>query len=165
MRKIKKTICKECFGNNECEELSIGVLKGFCVLCGNDVSGNNAITLSSDTFDKLYEQGLLNNKLPTNLSQCFDELDRMLSDNEKEDIKNIPNICLLHHGFGTYLRNKWGLWTGSVLSKQFKDHGVTHPDSMSAIILRLYNKKLNNKPLNDEYISTYPNVAKLLKKE
>ena len=37
-----------------------------------------------------------------------------------------------------WIRNNWGLWGGSRLLKYFKERGITHPDSMSAIILACY---------------------------
>jgi hypothetical protein len=40
-----------------------------------------------------------------------------------------------HHGFGTGLRNGWGLWSGSVLAKWFNERGIYHADDMSGIIL------------------------------
>jgi hypothetical protein len=41
-----------------------------------------------------------------------------------------------HHGFGTAMRNCWGLWHDSDLAKHFKTvYGLGHADDMSGMIL------------------------------
>jgi hypothetical protein len=43
---------------------------------------------------------------------------------------------MFHHGFGTGLRNGWGLWTGSPLAEHFREvYGIGHADDMSAMIM------------------------------
>jgi hypothetical protein len=49
-------------------------------------------------------------------------------------------------GLGMYLRNYWGLWSGSRLAQHFVDMEVNHPDDMSAIILDSYQAYLCNEP-------------------
>jgi hypothetical protein len=41
------------------------------------------------------------------------------------------------------MRNNWGLWRGSRLSKYFNSLGIFHPDDMSGIILTGYCRQLN----------------------
>ena len=45
-------------------------------------------------------------------------------------------IVRLHHGYGRWLRNNWGLWSkeGS-LYEHFTDMGIGHADDMSSILL------------------------------
>jgi hypothetical protein len=47
------------------------------------------------------------------------------------------DLVLLHHGYGTYIRNRW-LWGGRdpALVKFFKDKGMRHPDGMSMVLIR-----------------------------
>ena len=40
-----------------------------------------------------------------------------------------------HLGFGMWMRNNWGLWKSSRLSRYFNSLGVYHPDDMTGIIL------------------------------
>jgi len=40
-----------------------------------------------------------------------------------------------HHGFGMWMRNNWGLWSGSKLQDWFHEKGIRHADDMSGIIL------------------------------
>lgn len=45
----------------------------------------------------------------------------------------------LHHSVGQYLRNTWGLWRDSNLSKCMRDqYGIAHPDDMSHRIIVEY---------------------------
>lgn len=64
--------------------------------------------------------------------------------------KEETEMYRLHHGLGTGLRNRWGLWGGSPLAKRFQAMGVFHPDDMSAIILRSFWRKLHDRPIELE---------------
>jgi hypothetical protein len=58
--------------------------------------------------------------------------------------------CACHHGVGTYLRNNWELWHGSVLAKWFNARGIHHADDMSGIILDSFWRTVNNQPIELE---------------
>ena len=55
-----------------------------------------------------------------------------------------------HFSLGMWMRNNWGLWQGSKLSKWFNERGIFHPDDMSAIILDSYWHHLCGLPINFE---------------
>jgi hypothetical protein len=56
-----------------------------------------------------------------------------------------------HHGFGTGLRNGWGLWRReSILTKWFNEKGIYHADDMSGIILTSFHRSANNIPIDLE---------------
>jgi hypothetical protein len=96
--------------------------------------------LDKDTLDGIY--------IPKNLQGCFEQLDLMLAEDLKAEVKKLENgeaTIKYHHGLGTTLRNRWGLWSGSRLQKYFLDRKVNHPDGMSALILKYYYDWLNNK--------------------
>jgi hypothetical protein len=81
--------------------------------------------------------------IPESLVDCFIELDKILSEKDKKYIlKN--GATGLHMTLGMFLRNRWQLWGGSRLQKYFIDinGGMMHPDSMSGVILRQYEKWL-----------------------
>jgi len=93
--------------------------------------------------------------IPKDLDDCFAELKRILSKEEVEDMKSGPEEDMIdyHHGLGTSLRNTWGLWGGSRLSRWFNEKGIQHPDDMSGIILDSFWRHLNGKPIRlDEQI-------------
>jgi len=50
--------------------------------------------------------------------------------------KKEDELCQMHHGYGTHIRNKYRLWGGGELSDYFKSQGVRHPDNMSTKIIK-----------------------------
>ncbi len=84
--------------------------------------------------------------IPKNLEECFKALNTLFKPKEIEAIKNLKDrneTILYHHGFGTWLRNNWGLGGGSRLEQYLIKKGLNHPDSMSATILEYYYDWLN----------------------
>jgi len=100
--------------------------------------------LQKDTINGIY--------IPKNLEDSFIQLDKLLSDEDKQTIQQLNNrkeTIQFHHSLGMWLRNNWGLWSGSRLQKYMLDRGINHPDEMSAIILEFYYDWLNRQ--NDEW--------------
>lgn len=100
-------------------------------------------------------------KVPNNLLECFEQLDKMVSDSEDSDwFKSADEddaITQSHHGLGRWIRNNWGLWSkDSNLYNYLSNLGLTHPDDMSSVILTSYHRHLNNMELElDEQIKFY----------
>ena len=106
--------------------------------------------------------------IPKDLDDCFTQLEKILSKETVVKMKNGPEKDMIHyhHGLGMWLRNKWGLWKGSRLSKWFNDKGIFQPDNMSGIILDSFWRHLNGKPLNpDEQIKHYQDFWKNVREE
>jgi hypothetical protein len=85
--------------------------------------------------------------IPKNHEECYLEMNKLLKQKEIDAIKNLKSrseTIMYHHGFGTWLRNNWGLWSGSRLQRYLINKGINHPDSMSALILEYYYDWLNN---------------------
>ena len=95
-----------------------------------------------DEYLKKTEKDSINGVyIPKDIKDCFITLDSLLSQSDIDTIKALPNreeTILYHHGFGTWIRNNWGLWGGSRLQKYFLERDIKHPDSMSALILEYY---------------------------
>lgn len=56
-----------------------------------------------------------------------------------------------HHGFGTFIRNQFGLWASPLVGTPllvtwFRERGILHPDDMSGIILDCLHRQLNLEP-------------------
>lgn len=86
--------------------------------------------------------------IPKDLRDCFVQLDKMLSEKSKIEIKKLKNkdeTIKYHHSLGMSLRNSWGLWGGSRLQKYFLEKKVNHPDNMSSLILEFYYDWLKKK--------------------
>jgi hypothetical protein len=82
------------------------------------------------------------------LGECFTELDKLLKEIDKKEMQALPNrkdMIAYHMGLGTWMRNNWSLWGGSRLTEYFIGKGITHPESMSSVILYGYHDWLNGK--------------------
>lgn len=93
----------------------------------------NKLETLSDTISGVY--------IPVDLDDCHKQLDKILLPRQKREIdetKSAFGMNYYHHGWGTWIRNNWGLWRDSRLSKYFKEKGIDHPDDMSGIILNSY---------------------------
>ena len=71
----------------------------------------------------------------------------MLDDEEKALLRSGEVDALhLHFGFGAAMRNGWGLWHRSSLTRWFRMRGVWHAEDMSGIILESYIRRLRGEP-------------------
>ena len=85
--------------------------------------------------------------IPKSLKDSHLVLDTMLNDSTKMYIKIGGES---HFGLGMYLRNNWGLWSGSRLKSYFEYQGIGYPDHMTGMIIETYSMKLNNKRINED---------------
>lgn len=95
----------------------------------------------ADSIDGVY--------IPKNIEEAFTELNRLLKIKDIETIKNNEEESFSHFGLGMWIRNNWGLWSGSRLQQYFIQRDINHPDSMSSFIISQYSNWLNGK--NDEW--------------
>ena len=104
--------------------------------------------------------------VPINLDDCLRQLDTILVDSVKIHIKSLTEDQFsgkYHHGLGTWMRNNWGLWKGSRLSKYFNEKGIFHPDDMSGIILDSYHRSLTGREINlDQQVKYYQDYWKIV---
>lgn len=110
--------------------------------------------LVADSIDRVY--------IPRDLRDCFVQLDRMLSETDKQELKHPDaehGLGRFHFGLGLWMRNNWQLWGGSRLQQYFERLGITHPDNMSGIILGAYSDYLNGKALDEKSLVTSPSPA------
>jgi hypothetical protein len=127
----------------ECKKL---VQKRDSLKKANDEEYKKNIT--ADSIDGIY--------IPTDIYSCFSQLDKLLNDTIRQNIrekKSEWDLTEYHMGLGRWMRNNWGLWGGSRLQQYFITKGINHPDDMSGTILVSYNKYLNSQPVDmDEII-------------
>lgn len=76
-------------------------------------------------------------KIPRNIEEAIAGLDSLISMEDREYLKENGSVSV-HHTLGRYIRNEWGLWTGSELKGELEKKGLTHPDDMSDYIIREY---------------------------
>jgi hypothetical protein len=102
--------------------------------------------------------------IPKNFEECIAQLDTLINDSLKQWVICLPDgrFCgIVHHSFGMYLRNNWGLWGDSELAENLYEMGIFHPDDMSAIILDSYQRKLKGEEIKlEEQLKYYQDYWK-----
>jgi hypothetical protein len=82
---------------------------------------------------------------PKTLDEAVLQLEKMHHDTTKQRILAMTEAQFrgnAHFGLGLWMRNNWGLWKGTELSRYFNSIGISHPDDMSGIILTSYYRHL-----------------------
>lgn len=75
---------------------------------------------------------------PTTCDSAVARLTTQLPQSEKENLAAMKrnDLILLHHGFGTGIRNEFGLWGGNLaLIQSCSGKRNAHPDDVSMIII------------------------------
>jgi hypothetical protein len=96
---------------------NVAILVLFLMLCGCEATDKTSCSVDPDIFCKPFEQ------LSADLSP--EDKTRLLEATPRD-------IIMMHHGFGTGIRNRFDLWGENDLTQFFNDNGVQHPDGMSA---------------------------------
>ena len=83
--------------------------------------------------------------IPTNLKEVIQELNKLLSQDDKEYLLEHGALSV-HHSLGRWIRNNWGLWDeeDNNLKVNLKKLGLEHPDDMSNYIIEQYIEHLKN---------------------
>jgi hypothetical protein len=152
--------------------LGQGFMEGFIIACLIFSSVNAFAQEPRDpkyklnpTPDKTSASGVY---IPKDLGDCLDELKKMLSPELIKEMKAGKEDAMIkyHRGLGMWVRNNWGLWSGSRLAKDFNSLGLRHPDDMSSVILVSFWRYLNNKPVKlNEQVKYYQDYWEKIKKE
>ena len=80
----------------------------------------------------------VSNGLPTSLEAAVDQIVNDLSEEDKKTVKEtkFDDLILYHHGWGTGIRNSFGLWRGNTeLLKSACGSAECHPDDASMEII------------------------------
>jgi len=94
-----------------------------------------------------------NIKETRNLNECMEWVKGYMSsgpDGEDYFVKwmrydETTALVSCHHGFGTFIRNTFELWSKGPAVKWFNDRGIYHADDMSAIIFTSLHRRENKK--------------------
>jgi hypothetical protein len=107
---------------------------------------------TSETENEKFLKDTINGVyIPKDMEDCFNQIDSFWSDSLKDEIRKMSYedfVAGSHFGVGMWMRNNWGLWGGSRLSKYFNERGYWHPDDMSGEILSLYYKRLKGEVID-----------------
>jgi hypothetical protein len=91
--------------------------------------------------------------VPSTLEEAMDTLLKLLTAEEQANFTRMSEVEVgdLHHGFGMWLRNNWGLWDeNSAMCKHMKSLGFIHADDMSHSLMREFWARMNKLPSNLE---------------
>lgn len=81
--------------------------------------------------------------------EIIDDLEQRLLLDDKKELAKTPQdqLPMMHHGFGTWIRNSYDLWHGNPITEQWRnnpagrtminnvDHSPDHPDAVSMKII------------------------------
>lgn len=85
--------------------------------------------------------------IPSTLDEAVDQIVQTMTLDDKLAFAAEDPECpgaLYHHGFGTSLRNNWGLWDkNSPLAQWFRERGLWHADDFSGCIFKSLWCRLN----------------------
>lgn len=99
------------------------------------------LRMTSDSLHGIY--------IPKDLLDCFAQLDRLLTKEDRQQIKSLRDKSEAskecNGNLGKLIRTNWGLWGGSRLQKYFMERSIDRPENMSAVILEYYYEWLNEK--------------------
>ena len=84
--------------------------------------------------------------IPKNVDEAVKTLAKILSKEDRDYLLENGSISM-HDSLGRWIRNEWGLWTGSELKDELMNmnKGLNHPDDMSNYIIEEFIKYWNNK--------------------
>jgi len=84
--------------------------------------------------------------VPKTVDEAISTLEKILSEEDREYLLKNGAISM-HDSLGRWIRNEWGLWTGSELKDELMsmNKGLNHPDDMSNYIIEEFIKYWNNK--------------------
>jgi hypothetical protein len=86
---------------------------------------------------------------PSTLEEAMETLTKLLSPEEQVNFTRMSEdeVGGLHHSFGMWLRNNWGLWDeNSAMCQHMKSLGFMHADDMSGSLMREFWARMNNLP-------------------
>ncbi len=72
--------------------------------------------------------------IPKTVDEAVKTLAKIVSKEDRDYILENGAISV-HDSLGRWIRNEWGLWTGSKLKNELKKKGFEHPDDMSNYII------------------------------
>lgn len=86
--------------------------------------------------------------IPSNIDEAMKALMEKLSPEDQLAIARMTedDVGQLHHSLGQWIRNTWGLWSGSPLQDHMTALGFTHADDMSGSLLREFWARMNHLP-------------------
>jgi hypothetical protein len=108
-----------------------------------------------DAYEKRYawriqQEQLFEVYIPMDISDALKELYKRTDSKSKLKFKTLQEdsaAVKLFFSLGRWMSYNWGFYEGSRLSFSLQKSGVNHPDDMAKFLIILFNRSLNNRPL------------------
>lgn len=102
------------------------------------------MTVTSEDKINYYNAMAINDLQEKDTPETLEEaVDILIEAIPIERANELLNASRAHFSLGRFLRNYWGLWSGSKLQEWFHEKGIRHADDMSGIILESAKRELN----------------------
>ncbi|GIV32138.1 MAG: hypothetical protein KatS3mg030_440 [Saprospiraceae bacterium] len=91
--------------------------------------------------------------IPRDLNDALVQLHKLTDAASKAKFKAMSEDDAVHKLFfslGRWMTHNWSLYEGSRLSVSLQQMGIHHPDDMVRVMIRLFHRSLNGKPLEIE---------------
>ena len=101
--------------------------------------------------ERIRKQRLDGHYIPYDIKDAMRELDDITSTTSQNQYAEREEDFVVHKlyfSFGRWLGLNWGLYDGSRLSAYFRDLGIDAADGQIEMLMRLYHRHLNGKPLD-----------------
>ena len=94
-------------------------------------------------------EGLGPDKWPTTVQDTVKDILSRMSEKDKELVRNTKrgDLIMFHHGWGTGIRNYYGLWRGNQKLIESACGRSCHPDDASMVIIRAVWRELKSKSM------------------
>lgn len=102
---------------------------------------------------RIRQQVLYGVYIPKDLNDALLQLHKLTDPQAKAKFKAMDEddaVRKLFFSFGRWMTHNWSLYEGSRLSVALQQMGIHHPDDMVRVIIRLFHRSLNGKPLEIE---------------
>jgi hypothetical protein len=111
----------------------------------------------SDPFAVTEGEVAEDEQIPKTLNEALDLMMAGLTDEDRKFIEAAGDeyATSAHFGSGMGMRNSWGLWGDSPLSRYFSRLGIYHADDMSAIINEAFSRQVRGKDIQLEKLVQY----------
>ena len=118
--------------------------------------------------ERIRKQRLDGHYIPYDIDDAMRELDEITSTTSQNKYAEREEDFVVHKlyfSFGRWLGLNWSLYEGSRLSAYFYDLGVDEADGQIEMLMRLYHRHLNGKPLNVKQLAEDYKAEKAAKRQ
>ncbi len=113
---------------------------------------------SLNIFERLYEwrikqQNLHGVYIPKDINEALRELHRLTDSKSKAKFKMMHEdsaAVKLFFSLGRWMTYNWSFYEGSRLSAHLRSKGIYDPDDMSRYLIILFNRSVNQRPLEEK---------------